>query len=198
MSQPPDGWDGDERDAMSGLEPELAELRRKHQDTPSLALLRAADADALPPELQAKVARHLEQSAWSRAVVEGLRDTGVEDQLDEVSEERLWQRINRGAAAPRSRMPAMVIGGLALAATVLIAVLVPRSQPGPTAVAVDPAPPTTPPADPLPPPPPAPPLVAFTAPEIKLSPAALTWRDGAENPFVQDLAPAFAAYRAAD
>lgn len=196
MSQPRDGWDGDERDAMSGLEPELAALRRKHQDTPSLAMLRAADADALPPELQAKVTRHLQQSAWSRAVVEGLRDTGVDDQLDAVSEERLWQRINRdaAAAAPRSRMPAMMFGGLALAATVLIAVLIPREDPTAPVTPVD-APPATVVA---PPPAPPPPQIAFAAPEIKLSPSALTWRDAGENPFVQDLAPAFTAYRAAD
>lgn len=196
MSQPRDGWDGDERDAMGGLEPELAALRRKHQDTPSLAMLRAADADALPPELQAEVTRHLQQSAWSRAVVEGLRDTGADDHLDEVSEERLWQRISRDAAAasPRSRMPVMMFGGVALAATVLIAVLIPRSDQTATVAPVD----TPPPAVVTPAPAPPPPQIAFAAPEIKLSPSALTWRDSTENPFVQDLAPAFSAYRAAD
>jgi hypothetical protein len=51
---------------------------------------------------------------------------------------------------------------------------------------------------PLPAPAPPPPQIAFTAPEIKLSPSALTWRDSTENPFIQDLAPAFSAYRAAD
>jgi hypothetical protein len=198
MSQPRDGWDGDERDAMSGLEPELAALRRKHQDTPSLAMLRAADADALPPELQATVTRHLQHSAWSRAVVEGLRDTGVDDRLDEVSQERLWQRINRdaAAAAPRSRMPAMMFGGLALAATVLIAVVIPRLNETATVAPVD-APPAAV-VTPLPAPAPPPPQIAFTAPDIKLSPSALTWRDSTENPFVQDLAPAFSAYRAAE
>jgi hypothetical protein len=33
---------------------------------------------------------------------------------------------------------------------------------------------------------------------VKLSPAALTWRSGDDNPFLRDLAPAFEAYRAGD
>ena len=92
MSKPRDGWDADEREALDGLEDELAEIRRKHQDDPSLAMLRAADADALPPDLQARVARHLQDSAWSQALVDGLRDTGADDRLDAESEDRLLRR----------------------------------------------------------------------------------------------------------
>ena len=208
MSQPRD-WDAEERDALDGLEDELAEIRRKHQDDPSLAMLRAADADALPPELQARVARHLQDSAWSRAVVDGLRDTGVDDHLDAESEDRLFERITREAPQQRSRAssrrrwtPAIAIGGLALAATILIAVIIPRSAPetvvGPDGASasigvkppiVENAPVTRP--EPTP--------IIFAKPDIKLSPSALAWRgDAAGNPFVRDLAPAFEAYRAGD
>ena len=200
MSQPRDDWDAEERDALDGLDGELAEIRRKHQDDPSLAMLRAADAGALPPEEQARVARHLQDSAWSRAVVDGLRDTGAVDHLDAAAEDRLLARIKReaqAAAMPSSRRrwaPAIALGGLAVAATVLIAVMV---SPGPDMALVPdgtPAPPIAEPARDT-----RLPQIAFTKPEIKLSPSALAWRgDASANPFVRDLAPAVDAYRAGD
>lgn len=207
MSQPRD-WDAEEREALDGLDGELAEIRRRHQDDPSLEMLRAADADALPPEIKARVTRHLQDSAWSRAVVDGLRETGADDHLDAASEDRLFERISRKTQATPSRAPsrrrwapAVAIGGLALAATLLIAVVVPRSGPD-TAVPpegasasigvkpiVESAPATR--TDP--------PRIAFAKPEVKLSPSALAWRgDAAANPFVRDLAPAIDAYRAGD
>jgi len=135
MSQPRD-WDAEEREALDGLDGELAEIRRRHQDDPSLEMLRAAEADALPPEIKARVTRHLQDSAWSRAVVDGLRETGADDHLDAASEDRLFERITRKAQATPSRAPsrrrwspAIAIGGLALAATLLIAVVVQRSGP---------------------------------------------------------------------
>jgi tetratricopeptide (TPR) repeat protein len=196
MSKPRDDWDADERDALDGLEGELAEIRRRHQDDPSLAMLRAAAADALPPEAQARVARHLEESAWSRALVDGLRETGADDRLDAASEDRLFNRITRDARVtpfPSSRrpwQPAFVVGGLALAATVLIAVVV--SRPGPdTLTAPTAAPPASARAAAAP--------IGYTKPDVKLSPSALTWRaDASSNPFLRDLAPAFDAYRAGD
>jgi hypothetical protein len=196
MSNPRDGWDADEREALDGLEGELAEIRSRHQDDPPLAIQRAADADALPPELQARVARHLQDSAWSQALVHGLREAGTEDSLDAESEERLFERITRDArasSAPAGRRwrPVMLFGGLAAAATLLIAVVVSRPQPEDAGV----EPPRT--VDTAPPP--APIRIAFDKPPVKLSPAALTWRGAAsDNPFVRDLAPAFDAYRAGD
>ena len=101
MSNRRDDWDGDEREALDGLEAELSEIRRRHRDDPSLAMLRAADKDALPQELQARVDRHLRESPWSRALVDGLRETGADDHLDAESEDRLLERIMRTAAAER-------------------------------------------------------------------------------------------------
>jgi hypothetical protein len=209
MSNPRDGWDADEREALDGLEGELAEIRRRHQDDPSLAMLRAADADALPPDLQARVARHLQDSKWSQALVHGLRDAGADDRLDAESEHRLFHRITREAqaaatASSRQRWkPAMLLGGLAVAATLLIAVVVSRPHtdtvavPGvatpsreekPPSVASTPAAPSRPAVQ-----------IAYSKPEVKLSPSALTWRgDASANPFLRDLAPAFEAYRAGD
>ena len=206
MSNPRDGWDADEREALDGLEGELAEIRRKHQDDPSLAMLRAADADALPADLQARVARHLKDSAWSQALVNGLRDAGADDGLDAESEERLFERITREAraAAPLTSRPrwkpAMLTGGLAVAATLLIAVVVSRrgsdyvAVPGGVTPSRDSSPSAVESA-----PARAPVQIAYSKPEVKLSPSALTWRGNASaNPFVRDLAPAFEAYRAGD
>jgi len=197
MSQPRDDWDAEERDALDGLEGELAEIRRKHQDDPSLEMLRAADADALPPELQAQVARHLQGSAWSRAVVDGLRDSGADDRLDAASEDRLLQRITREARAAsrtssRLLWPSLAMGGVALAATILMAVMVSRSGRDTVVVPDSPLPPAA--AIPA-----APIKIAFNKPGIKLSPSALAWRgEASANPFVRDLTPAFDAYRADD
>jgi hypothetical protein len=208
MSKPPDDWDADEREALEGLEAELAAIRRRHQDDPSLALLRAADADVLPPELQARVAGHLRDSAWSRALVDGLREAGAGEALDGEAEERLFNRITRDARAAspgRSRrrwQPAMAMAGLAIAATLLIAVLVPRSRPSTldapdapalssdTAAAIGMTR-RAPSAGPV--------QIAYSKPAVKLSPSALTWRgEASANPFLRELAPAFDAYRAGD
>src|SRR5688572_33467095 len=101
MNKPRDGWDADEQDALDGLEAELAEIRRRHQDDPSLAMLRAADGNALPADMQARVARHLQDSRWSQALVDGLREAGADDRRDAESQARLFTRITREAhAAP--------------------------------------------------------------------------------------------------
>lgn len=209
MSKPRDSWDADEREALDGLESELAEIRRKHQDDPSLAMLRAADADALPPDLQARVARHLQDSKWSQALVHGLRESGADDRMDAESEDRLFDRITREAqaaapAAPRQRWkPAMLMGGLAVAASLLIAVVVSRPRTGTVAVpgvAVPSREEKPPNAGSTPAAPSRPALqIAYSKPDVRLSPSALTWRgEASANPFLRDLAPAFDAYRAGD
>lgn len=200
MTLPGDDWDAEERETLNGLEAELEEIRRRHQGDPSVAMLRAADQDALPPELQARVDRHLTESAWSRAIVEGLRDAGADVRLDAESEERLLQRISRAIAAERplsgrSWTSKFFIGGLALAATALVALVVPLLRTNdvdlrhtafppvatPVASATSPAPPVQ---------------ISYDKPPIKLSSSALTWRGSATaKPFVEVLAPAFDAYR---
>ena len=196
MSQSRDEWDADEREALDGLADDLAEIRRRHAGDPSLAMLRAADEDALPPELQARVARHLAASAWSRALVDGLRETDAGVDLDRETEQRLFDRITAEtrAAAPRRTGRALVVGGLALAATLLIGVFVSRpGRPIPPAPIVD-----SPSGGPAPVAKPEP-VIAVTKPEVKLSPALLTWRGAASaNPALKDLRPAFDFYRASD
>jgi len=204
MSHPRDDWDADERAAFDGRERELEEIRQRHADDPSLAMLRSAAADALPPDMQADVARHLQDSAWSRTLVEGLRDAAADVRLDDASEERLFQRITREArTAPARRWQATLTwGGLAVAATVLLAVMVTRGTRDGSSVSGTPSGPPDREANArgtARPPGAAPILIAFNRPDVKLSPSALTWRgDPAANPFLRDLAPAFDAYRAGD
>jgi hypothetical protein len=194
MSQPRDDWDDEERDALAGFEGELDEIRRRHAGDPSLAMLRAADADALPPDAQARVMDHLKDSAWSRALVDGLREAGAGDRLDAASEQRLFDRITREAriVPPRRRWrPAMIYSGLAAAATLLVAVMLRDRAPVAPASAGPPAPASPPAAAPV--------RIAFAKPDVRLSASALTWRgDPTANPFLRDLAPAFDAYRASD
>ena len=207
MTKLPDDWEADEREALDGLESALAEIRRRHQDDPSLALLRAADGNTLPPELQARVTRHLHDSPWSRTIVDGLREAGAGDRLDADAEERLLTRITRAAAASapapsrRRWQPALAMGGLALAATLLIALVLPRSRPEPLAVPGTPAlsSDTAGAIGIAPRDRPASVRIAYDKPAVKLSASALTWRgEASANPFLRDLAPAFDAYRAGD
>jgi hypothetical protein len=204
MSQPRDDWDADERDALAGLEGELADIRRRHADDPPLAMLRAADADALPPDAQARVRRHLEESAWGRATVEGLRaaEADADVHLDAESERRLFDRITREAraAAPRRRWrPTMVYSGLAVAATVIIAVMIRENASAPEAPPSVPAGAQAPAVASAPPPSATPVRIGYSKPDVRLSASALTWRgDPSANPFLRDLTPAFEAYRAND
>jgi hypothetical protein len=102
MSNRRDDWDGDEREALDGLERSWPKSGGRHQDDPSLAMLRAADKDALPHDLQARVDRHLRESPWSRALGRRPARDGADDHLDAESEERLLERISR-AARPSTR-----------------------------------------------------------------------------------------------
>ncbi len=133
------------------------------------------------------------------------RDAGADNRLDDASVDRLFTPPSRevGTSAPamskRRGIAGMITGGLALAATVTVAVMVSRSGPD-TAIApaIEPAPaPSSAATGPITEQRRAAPI-SFTKPDIKLSPAALTWRDGSNNPFLRDLAPAFEAYRAGE
>lgn len=203
MNTRPDDWEQDEERALNGLEEQLAAIRLRHADSPSLGMLRAARADALPDALQAGVTKHLAESAWSRALVEGMENGGEPPALDRLTEERIWGRIRRAGGAPAARpgMAKWVWGSAAaLAASVLLAVSISRSpaptaapEPGPQAAAPSPA--ATAPAAPAA----APTLLAFSKPDLKLTAAALTWRGApAENPFLLNLKPAVDAYRDGD
>jgi TolA-binding protein len=203
MSTRPDDWDQDERQALSGLEDQLETIRRRHAGNPPLEMLRAARAGALPDEAQADVETHLAESAWSRALVDGLEAGGDELALDRVSEERLWARIRKDTgtathAGSGRRWAPWVYGGTALAASVLIAVGLTRESGPDSSVSAPPAA-TSAPAPSASTVPSAPVLLAFSKPDIKLSAAALTWRGApTENPFLLNLKPAVDAYRDGD
>ena len=197
MKQPPDAWDADEREALEPVQDELAALRERHANDPSLDLLRAAHADALPPDLQAPVSEHLAQSAWSRALVEGATD--VDHALDGPASDRLYARITK-SATPRPRWfsaTRVVSRALAAAAAIVIiaAIWMSRRGTAPAAPTSQPAAPQTSVARAEPPPFELP----VQKPDVRLSAAALTWRgpSGASS-YVDDLAPALDAFRASD
>lgn len=202
MSTPPNDWDRDERETLSDLDHQFAAIRQRHLLNPRCDLLVAATADLLPAEMQARVMSHLAQSAWSRAIVDGLRQSGADTQLDAATEERILARVRqaqRASWAMTMRRPSLMAGGLALAATVLIAVMVSPGRQTTDPIPVAPSPATSgSPAAVLPPA--APPFqMPVTKPDVKLSTGALTWRGApSDQPFLQDLAPAFDAYRVAD
>jgi hypothetical protein len=198
---PADGWDRDERDAVEALRTELDAVQARHAEDPSLGLLRAARADALPEPLQENVGDHLARSAWSRALAQGLDDADVA--LNPSEESRLLARIQRDAK--RSIEPRagrswrwnialagaaalfLVAGSVVIFRNILIQQPAPQQRQPEATVAVAP-------------PPPAPVFrLALEKPDVKLSPSALTWRgSGGENRYLADLKPAFDAFRSGD
>ena len=195
MNAPADGWERDERDALEPLEEELASIRARHANDPSLDLLRAAQADALPPDLQARVSEHLTESEWSRALVSGAND--VEHSLDATASDRLLARITQSATARPSwfssiRLVSRLLA--AAAAVVIIAALwVSRRGTAPASTAPPVARQTVARNEP-------PPFeLPLQKPDVRLSVAALTFRGTpAPSSLVDDLAPALDAFRASD
>jgi len=197
MKAPADGWDRDEREALGPLEDELSALRARHASDPSLELLRAANADALPPDLQARVSEHLADSAWSRQLVAGANE--VDHTLDAASADRLLARITRSSDEPRSwsafhRFWRPLLA-TAAAITIVASIVVMRRATAPAQQAPAAAAPQTTIARNEPPPFELP----LHRPDVRLSVAALTWRgpSGAAS-LVDDLAPALDAFRASD
>jgi len=198
VSTDPDDIDREERDALAGLEDQLEAMRERHRGDPPLDLLRAARADALPSELQDVVGQHLSRSDWSRALVEGLEHE--EPVLDSQAQRRLYARIDGRIAQERDSQgfkiwfryllvtPAIAVGVLAIWFVVYRpdqSVLQPIATPPPVAA--------IPPAD-------APVFqLALDKPDVRLSPAALTWRGAtSDNQLLADLKPALDAYRQND
>jgi hypothetical protein len=195
MTAPKDDWDEDEREALGGLEGELGKLRERHADDPPLEVLRAAQGDALPPELQASVARHLSESAWSRALVEGLEDAG--QPLDSAAQERLLARVRQQAQQPgrnevsrswlRPALAAAMLAAAMVAVYSSVPVVAPPAPPSgaPRAAASSPTVPTF--------------VLPLEKPAVRLSAAVLTWRrDAGENRLLADLEPALEAYGKGD
>lgn len=198
MTAPHDDRDDEERALLEGLDDQLHALRARHVDDPSLGVLAAASAEALPPPLQARVQAHLASSPWSRTLLEG--STLSDDVLDGVGEARILARVRRDVQSspvqPR-RWGLMTMVGGALAASLIAAALWPRQTSELPSVA--PARPVTS-AHPSPPTPAgAPAPLPLDKPDVRLQLAALTWRGAPDaNPYLQDLSPAVTAYRADD
>lgn len=200
MTTPRDGWDRDERELLEALGDEIEAVRARHEKDPPLSLLRAAGEDVLPEALETTAGEHLSNSAWSRALVEGLDD--VEATLSAEDQDRLLQRIRRdarsgeGAAGSWTWLWRPVLAATSLAALGIVAWVtwqaarpgaeLPGTPEGTIAVA---PPPTTPPFE-----------LAIDKPEVKLSAAALTWRgrSGDDNQLLSDAREAFDAYRRGD
>lgn len=189
-------WDPEERDALESISRELDEVQKRHAEDPSVDLLRAAQADALPGELQDEMSAHLRDSAWSRTLVESLDDTGAA--LTSADEDRLLRHIKQSASADagerRTRMAWLALPAFAAIAIIVIAAATwrmwtgPISQPSSTTATVPPSPSAEP--------------AAFHIPlqkaDVRLTPAALTWRVPGKNTFVQDVKPAMDAYRSGE
>jgi hypothetical protein len=197
MKQPADGWDRDEREVLEPVADEIAALRERHVNDPSLDLLRAAHADALPPDLQAHVADHLADSAWSRALVDGAND--VEHSLDAASSDRLYARITKSTTERPSWFSAARFASRLLAAAAALLIIaalwvswrgtVPAAPPSQPAAAQTTIARAEPPPIELP----------LRKPDVRLSVSALTWRGpSGGTSLVDDLAPALDAFRASD
>jgi len=197
MSSEHDDWDDEERETLETLKGQIAAISRRHAGDPPLDLLMAARAGVLPDGIQKEMEAHLGRSAWSRALVDGVEQSSSELALDAVTERRLWTRISRPVPAEPAPVATASTAwwnyaAAAVAASLVIAVMGSRGGGAPTVdrprdpVSIA----TAPVAEP------APLALAFTKPDVILSPAALTWRGGsATNPFLTDLQPAIEAYR---
>jgi tetratricopeptide (TPR) repeat protein len=192
---PADGWDDDEREAMKGLAHELDSLRARHARDPQVELLRAADAEALPDELQSAGTTYLASNRWGRALVDGLNDANP--LLEPQDESRLLDRIRREAGAstrPRASWSWMWPSFAAVAAGIIAVVWVmrPGVTPEVSPTTERPVVVNTPPAAPVF-------ALALEKPEVKLSVGTLTWRGSSgTGDLVADLKPGLDAYRADD
>jgi hypothetical protein len=187
----PEDMDQEERSALDSFLAELEAAHKQHEKDPPLELLRAAKAGVLPEPLQDRVAAHLEQSEWSRTLVEGVEE--IETPLDPKIEDRILRRIRKASGAPSHQswrffwLPAVTVGALAV---IMFFLLRTRSvQPAPLTATARPAasaPISTPDF-----------RLVLTKPDVKLTAGALVVRSA--NPgsrFIEDSVPAFKAYRA--
>lgn len=192
----PEDWTEDEARLVAPVEQDLEAVRARHRGDPSVRLLRAAEAEALPESLQADIAGELERSRWHRVLIDGVAD--ADTGLDKPGEDRLLARIHAEAAQsaparvlrfPRAWRP---VFALAAAAVLVTAVVLRLRAPEPAA---NPAAPATSPATVAPPAF----LLTLDKPDVKLTASALVRRStGREAKFVDDVAPALNAYRAGD
>jgi hypothetical protein len=196
MKSPRDGWDADEREVLALIGDELGELAARHARDLPLGMLRAGAHDALPADLQPELTAYLADSAWSRALVEGI--DAVKPSLSAADEDRLLARLQERATEQRGRTVwwkwlAPALAGSALAVLVLALWISRHPASPPSAVPIE-----------RPREEGSAPRVAgmrlpLEQPEVILSTAALTWRGAvAGNQLLADLKPAIDAFRKAD
>jgi hypothetical protein len=199
-------WDREEREALAGLENQIDAMRRRHIGGPPIELLRAAQADALPSDLQASVAEHLAASPMSRALAEGLGEDAPS--LSAEDQDRLLARIvneARKESAPSvgwGWLRPVLLGTGVVAMASLVWIVSKETEVGerigaPETQVVVALPPAAPPF-----------LLPFEKPDVRLSMSALTWRgskpasdDAASAPgnqLLTDLKPGLDAYRRGD
>jgi hypothetical protein len=190
-------WSRDEREALAGLEDQIEAMASRHRHDPPLAMLRAAQADALPPDLQDSVAEHLSTSAFSRAMADDLGDDAPS--LTREEQDRLLARITKEARhAPDTGrawgwLRPLLAGSGVVALGAGLWIVASRIE-----VAEPIAPPETTVAVSLPPAAPSF-LLPFEKPEVTLGMAALTWRGSqGSNQLLADLKPGLDAYRQGD
>jgi hypothetical protein len=192
-------WERDEREALAGVEDQIEVMRQRHAADPPFEWLRAARADALPPDLQASVSEHLAASPMSRTLAEGLGDDVPA--LSAADEERLLARIMKDAGKESKPSgiwnwlrPVLAGSGVLAVAASLVWIVSSETErseriaPPETTVVVA-RPPAAPPF-----------LLPFDKPDVRLTLGALTWRGttGASNQLLADLKPGLDAYRQGD
>jgi hypothetical protein len=169
----------------------------------SVAVLRAAGAGVLPPDLEAAAQEYLARSAAARALIQDLDDLS---QLDAAAEARLFARISQEAARADTTSTAWLWRWSAAAAigTIVIAgaALWMRASSGPNVGAppvVVNAPASNAVAAPSAPARTASFQLPLERPDLRISLKAMTWRGAANgNPVLAALKPAFDAFRTGD
>lgn len=208
MTRRPADFDEHDEALPDDVGAQFEALADRHRADPPPAVLRAADADALPSPLQENVAAGLGASAWQQTIVRGATAAGDEAAVDADMAERLIARVHReavaGDAARRARRQRVVAATAGLAAVVVLgaALLLVRRPPDAPAATTEPEEVASPLAETTAPP--AAPVVPQVQIPIDPAPVKLTARalvlrnDSQQAQFVDDAAPAFDAYRAGD
>lgn len=202
-----------ERDWLAEEAESFRALRTARSACPSMHLLRAGLADALPGDLQAALTAHISGCASCRTLQEDLRELPPPAEASDDEAQRILLRVREASSAePRGRAGVTawrLAWRPALAAAALLVVAAaggwyfltpwdparvsPEGAPitaqagGPRAIADRPLP--------LPQPPRGP---ALDKPPVRMSLAVLTWRgEGADaQRLMDDIAPVLDAYRA--
>jgi hypothetical protein len=196
-------WDREEREALAGLEDQIDAMRRRHLNDAPFELVQAAQADALPSDLQTSVTEHLDASPMTRMLAQGVGDDAPS--LSAADQERLLARIVKEASASSEtgRQPVwgwlrpVFLGAGVVAMASLVWIVARETEVGeriapPETQVVVAQPPAIPPF-----------LLPFDKPDVRLGMGALTWRgskpstdDG--NQLLMDLKPGLDAYRRGD